>query len=160
MPELPNDLSSLSSTWPTELRSALLAAEPPWLDHRPQNADLSAAVIAAPDLSPSLRSALDLVAGQLDRSHTISQNLPSAEGSFLHGIMHRREGDYSNAKYWFRRVGTHPVMEQLAADHAEYAGAAAFVDAVANDPKSARLIEVQSAEWRALTRWIADAESV
>lgn len=50
----------------------------------------------------------------LDESHTISQGISTPAGSFWHGIMHRREGDYSNAKYWFRRVGEHPVYERLA----------------------------------------------
>jgi hypothetical protein len=62
----------------------------------------------------------------LDRSHTISQGLKTREGSFWHGIMHRREGDYQNAKYWFRNVEEHPVFgdlatfaRQVAADHGE-----------------------------------------
>ena len=50
----------------------------------------------------------------LDESHTISQGIASAEGSFWHAIMHRREGDFSNAKYWFRKVGQHPVYDLLA----------------------------------------------
>lgn len=49
----------------------------------------------------------------LDESHTISQGIGSAEGSFWHGIMHRREGDFSNAKYWFRKVGPHPVYGEI-----------------------------------------------
>ena len=49
----------------------------------------------------------------LEESHEISQNLHSAEGSYWHGIMHRREPDYSNAKYWFRRVGDHAIFPAL-----------------------------------------------
>ena len=46
----------------------------------------------------------------LDESHTISQKLQSTTGSYWHGIMHRREPDYANAKYWFDRVSEHPIF--------------------------------------------------
>ena len=49
----------------------------------------------------------------LDESHTLSQDLPSSTGSYLHGIMHRREPDYGNSKYWFRNVGSHPLFEEV-----------------------------------------------
>ncbi|MFO1500765.1 MAG: hypothetical protein U1G07_20660 [Verrucomicrobiota bacterium] len=61
-----------------------------------------------------LRSAAMLWHDHLDESHQISQNLPDTTGSFLHGIMHRREPDYGNAKYWFSRVGEHASSPVLA----------------------------------------------
>ncbi|MDG1832996.1 MAG: hypothetical protein P8J63_07215 [Verrucomicrobiota bacterium] len=73
-----------------------------------------ATVIAKVDGESALiQSAALLWHDQLDKSHDLSQDIPCADGSFLHGIMHRREPDYSNAKYWFNRVGTHPVYPEI-----------------------------------------------
>src|SRR5947209_3766436 len=46
----------------------------------------------------------------LDESHKISQEIETPTGSFWHAIMHRREGDFANSKYWWRRVGKHPAL--------------------------------------------------
>ena len=50
----------------------------------------------------------------LTESHTISQeDEGNPERDFWHAIMHRREPDAGNSKYWWRRVGAHPVLEHL-----------------------------------------------
>lgn len=61
----------------------------------------------------AIKSGLLLWNDALDESHNISQGLGNQTGSYWHGIMHRREPDYSNSKYWFRRVGTHPIFPAL-----------------------------------------------
>ena len=61
----------------------------------------------------AIKSGLLLWNDALDESHNISQELTNQTGSYWHGIMHRREPDYSNSKYWFGRVGTHPIFPAL-----------------------------------------------
>jgi hypothetical protein len=77
--------------------------------------------IADPMMAESCRSALWLYHDYLDVSHTISQKIETATGSYWHGIMHRREPDYANSKHWFRRVGDHPVFPALHQAAAELA---------------------------------------
>ena len=66
-----------------------------------------------PSLANAVKSGLLLWNDALDDSHNISQGVGSKTGSYWHGIMHRREPDYSNSKYWFARVGNHPVFPTL-----------------------------------------------
>ena len=49
----------------------------------------------------------------LDECHTIAQSDEGPEGSWWHAILHRREGDYSNSKYWYRRVGSHAEFQKI-----------------------------------------------
>lgn len=89
----------------------------------------------------------------LDRSHEISQAIHTREGSFWHAIMHRLEGDFWNSKYWYRKVGDHPVLETLS--ETEVWNAEEFVDRCesvqgSTGPAADLVQQSATAEWKAL----------
>lgn len=81
-------------------------------DLEPQAA-LAHAKIVDPAMAELCCSAVWLLYDFLEESHRRSQRVDTESGSYWHGIMHRREPDYPNAKYWFRRVGDHPIYPEL-----------------------------------------------
>ena len=94
-----------------------------------------------------------------DESHRISQEDDSIEGSFWHGIAHRREPDYGNAGYWFRRVGSHPVFPQIVKRVGTW-DPLRFIDyceneAQAGGEREAWALQVQRAEWEILFDYCA-----
>ncbi len=127
------------------------------------------ATIADSNMASAAVAGVWLLHDHLDDSHRLSQGIPTGTGSFWHGIMHRREGDYSNAKYWFRNAGDHPIQGRLAAVALELAtphrannvlpadgwDAMAFVDACqaavrGQSGHEAYCRAVQQAEWELL----------
>lgn len=118
---------------------------------------------------PALAAGLWLYVDELDRSHSLSQSIDTPTGSFWHAIMHRREGDFSNSHYWYRRVGKHPAMNRISISGGSAGSGTtvggydphAFVDrverCVRNNPaKCAELVTMQRREWFALFEWCAE----
>lgn len=105
------DLPGLAPSRPREgldwLLNHLDAAQPHELVER---------IESEPDAT-ALQAGLYLLHDYLDESHRCSQSVEGdgrrMAGDYWHAIMHRREPDASNSKYWFRRVGQHPVFTVL-----------------------------------------------
>lgn len=77
--------------------------------------DLLGAPVANRPMAQAVRAGLLLVAEAWEEAHGVAQDLETVEGSYWHGIVHRREPDVGNATYWFRRVESHPIFETLCA---------------------------------------------
>ena len=63
----------------------------------------------------ALRAGLLLLNDFFDESHSCSQSMEGQQNAdYWHAILHRREPDYGNAKYWFHHVGRHAIFGELA----------------------------------------------
>jgi hypothetical protein len=51
--------------------------------------------------------------GLIDRAHEIVQNGKRGVEAYIHGVVHRLEGDYWNSKYWFRQVQDASLLKKI-----------------------------------------------
>jgi hypothetical protein len=66
---------------------------------------IAAKAVADSGLSPLVKGALYLYLDCFEEAHNIANEREGAwEGNWLHAILHRREPDAGNAKYWYARV--------------------------------------------------------
>ena len=61
--------------------------------------------------------------GDWTRAHESAQQDEGVEGSWVHAYLHRKEGDQSNAAYWYRRAGKPFCGEPLDAEWIRIVGA-------------------------------------
>ncbi|KAL8745317.1 MAG: hypothetical protein Q9184_007892, partial [Pyrenodesmia sp. 2 TL-2023] len=71
------------------------------------------AAISALSLHPTLEVALHILNADLPSAHFLVRHMqspPAYEGMYLHGILHRIEGDYDNARAWYGNVEASEVF--------------------------------------------------
>lgn len=61
--------------------------------------------------------------GNWDRAHQAAQEDSGAAGAWVHAYLHRKEGDDSNAGYWYSRAGRSAASGSLAAEREAIAAA-------------------------------------
>lgn len=55
-------------------------------------------------LSETARTLWFARAGCWDEAHDLCQDLPDPDGAWIHAWLHREEGDFGNAAYWYGRA--------------------------------------------------------
>ncbi len=85
-----------------------------WLIRDATDADLSGGkAIGDAKMFRLVRGGLLYAIDAIEEAHAIFQEASGDLGSYWHGMIHRREGDFDNARYWFRRAGVLPVFEEM-----------------------------------------------
>lgn len=78
-----------------------------------------AASVAARDSDPPYSLSVPLRAlwydarGDWSAAHGLAQEDATDRGSWVHAYLHRKEGDVSNAGYWYARAGRPKVGEEV-----------------------------------------------
>ena len=61
-----------------------------------------------------LEALLWLRIGCMEPAHSLVQDSTEGLGAYIHGFLHRMEGDYWNANYWFRRIRDPKLLQAIA----------------------------------------------
>lgn len=114
------DKDSNEATVEAIFRRLSAGEPPPLLPSAPRDRGVIAAIeeiepalVANGDHGRCLCAALYLLGDDLEASHRLSQQGSHPVAMYLHGVMHRREGDFDNACYWFRRSPDHAMHATL-----------------------------------------------
>ena len=59
------------------------------------------------------RGLLLLAAGDLDQAHRMVQEISTTDAAYIHGVIHRIDDDFNNARYWFRGARMHPAGAEM-----------------------------------------------
>ncbi|HVZ79228.1 MAG TPA: hypothetical protein VHE12_00350 [bacterium] len=72
---------------------------------RGQAPAMAAKAVAASGLKPFVQGALFLYLDCFDEAHNVANDHEGSwQGNWIHAILHRREPDAGNSKYWYARV--------------------------------------------------------
>ena len=66
-----------------------------------------------PAMFALVRGGLFYALDALPEAHAIFQDAKEDTGSYWQGMLHRREGGFDNARYWFRRAGVLPFFSEM-----------------------------------------------
>ncbi len=89
---------------PQEFRNSLKDTEPP------------------ASLSPLLLAVWWDAKGDWRRAHEIAQDEDSRDAAWVHAYLHRKEGDLSNAAYWYGQAGKPSAKTALEVEWLEIVG--------------------------------------
>ena len=120
------------------------------------------------NVHPTLEAILHILNSDLPSAHFLCrhmQNEPAWEGMYIHGLLHRVEGDYENTKLWYAQVAESECFENVWPSKEGQEGlesAKEFVDGVkalrdqgksADQRRSEQLQEESKREFEALVDW-------
>jgi hypothetical protein len=172
MPE--PDLAALRSLLATETPADLgPGPRPGTLPLASLQSRLDALVGRDPRGTAALRALILLWHDHHEPAHDLVQDGSTADASYVHGILHRREPDAGNAGYWFHRVGRHTAFAELARRAAPLLEAApglrgrllprgqwdafAFIEACSAGAEEDLLRRLQAVEFEVLLEYLAAA---
>ena len=95
------------------LYAHLLTLPPPLLPPGKATDPKLADKISSLYLHPTLEAAFHILNADLPSAHFLVRHMqaaPAYEGMYLHGILHRIEGDYDNARAWYKNVASSDIF--------------------------------------------------